>query len=547
MLKRWIASLAIVGLMFASAVARAQDANAPTVVVRVRSLDTVIDNIKLVVALAGKENVAEQIEGLIKTKIGPNGLEGIDPKRPFGGYLRLSKDFEVPVGAVLVPIADEKAFLGLLENLNLKVNKDKKDIYSVSLKPAVPVDIAFRFANKYAYVTALNLDALEPGNLIAPEKIFPAQQMAALSASVRLDQVPNAAKLIAVAQVEQKLEEEQNKRPPGETETQRELRTQLLKQVAKHFRSVLEDGSELAIELDINKKAGELTADIRLGAQPKTKLAEGFQKLSQAPSLFGGLAGAESAANGLFHFIPAEEIRKSLATVVDEAMGKALATIQDEGKRKQAESLAKALAPTLKAGEIDVAFNLAGPGKNKNYNLVIAGKVKDGDNLGKTVRGLVVDLLKEIPAAEAAKIKLDAESVGDIKIHRLEIQTTFDDKARAIFGANPMYVAFRDDAVFLALGEEALPALKAGLTGKAPASSPLAQVQVSVARLAPLLAKTDEQKEIVSKAFSNGDQGTVRVRVQGGSDLRLSFSTRLSVLQALSQLVVREGRFKFGD
>ena len=58
------------------------------------------------------------------------------------------------------------------------------------------------------------------------------------------------------------------------------------------------------------------------------------------------------------------------------------------------------------AGEIDVAFNLAGPGKNKNYNLVLAGKVKDGNNLGKTVRTLVEDLLKVIPPAEAGKIKL---------------------------------------------------------------------------------------------------------------------------------------------
>jgi len=546
MLRRWLSPLAILCVVALPSLARAQDASPPTSVVRVRSLEAVIDNIKMVVALAGKENVAEQIEGLIKTKIGADGLVGIDPKRPFGGYVRLSKDLEVPAGAVMIPIADEKAFLGLLENLTLKVTKDKKGIYSVSLKPAVPVDIAFRFANKYAYVTALNLEALEPGNLVPPEKIFSAN-MPALSASVRLDQVPNAAKLIAVSVVEQKLEEEQNKRQPGETDKQRELRVQILKKVATQIRDVLEDGSELSVALDVSKKAGAVTADIRLSAMSKSNLAETIQKLGKTPSLFAGLAGADSAAHGLIHFIPAEDIRKALAGVVDEAMDKALASIQDEAKRKQAESLAKALAPTLRAGEIDVAFNLAGPGKNKNYNLIVAGKVKEGNHLGKTVRALVEDLLKSIPPAEAEKIKLDADAVGDIKIHRVEIQSAFDPKARAVFGDNPIYVAFRDDAVFLALGEGALPALKKGLTAKPGEASPLANFEVSLARIAPLLAKTDEQKEIVEKAFKDGEPGTVSVRLQGGADLRLSLSARLSVLQVLAQLLVREGKFKIGE
>ncbi|MBM4067580.1 MAG: hypothetical protein FJ271_01355 [Planctomycetes bacterium] len=546
MLRRWLSPLAILCVVALPSLARAQDASPPTSVVRVRSLEAVIDNIKMVVALAGKENVAEQIEGLIKTKIGADGLVGIDPKRPFGGYVRLSKDLEVPAGAVMIPIADEKAFLGLLENLTLKVTKDKKGIYSVSLKPAVPVDIAFRFANKYAYVTALNLEALEPGNLVPPEKIFSAN-MPALSASVRLDQVPNAAKLIAVSVVEQKLEEEQNKRQPGETDKQRELRVQILKKVATQIRDVLEDGSELSVALDVSKKAGAVTADIRLSAMSKSNLAETIQKLGKTPSLFAGLAGADSAAHGLIHFIPAEDIRKALAGVVDEAMDKALASIQDEAKRKQAESLAKALAPTLRAGEIDVAFNLAGPGKNKNYNLIVAGKVKEGNHLGKTVRALVEDLLKSIPPAEAEKIKLDADAVGDIKIHRVEIQSAFDPKARAVFGDNPIYVAFRDDAVFLALGEGALPALKKGLTAKPGEASPLANFEVSLARIAPLLAKTDEQKEIVEKAFKDGEPGTVSVRLQGGADLRLSLSARLSVLQVLAQLLVRDGKFKIGE
>src|SRR5258708_5908965 len=106
--------LALIALGTATPRAAAQ-VTPPTVAVRVRSLDTVIDHVKLLVALAGREEAAKQIEGLIKTKIGPKGLEGVDPARPLGAFARYGKDIEDVSGAILIPIADEKVFLNFLE------------------------------------------------------------------------------------------------------------------------------------------------------------------------------------------------------------------------------------------------------------------------------------------------------------------------------------------------------------------------------------------------------------------------------------------------
>src|SRR5438876_12182497 len=108
MFARWISCAALVCLFALPQGAMAQDKKytPPTVVVRVRSVDTVIDNVKLVVALSGRENIAQQIEGLIKTKVGPKGFEGIDPKRPFGAYARFTEEVELPAGVVMIPIAD---------------------------------------------------------------------------------------------------------------------------------------------------------------------------------------------------------------------------------------------------------------------------------------------------------------------------------------------------------------------------------------------------------------------------------------------------------
>src|SRR5262245_26740832 len=188
MAKRWLVGLAlVVALPFA---ARAGGADKPAAVVRVRSLDALVENAKLLVSLAGREEIAKQVEGLIKAKIGVQGLEGIDPARPFGAYARFGKQLDDIGGAILIPIADERTFLGLLENLGFKATKGKNDIYSVQT-PA-PVEIYLRFANRYAYVAALNPAALE-GKLADPVQLL-GKDGPTFSAALRVDQLPEQAR-----------------------------------------------------------------------------------------------------------------------------------------------------------------------------------------------------------------------------------------------------------------------------------------------------------------------------------------------------------------
>src|SRR5688572_2529478 len=122
-MKTWLMVPALLVLFPNSAIEAGAPAAPPTFVVRVRSIDTLIENAKLLVTLAGREEIAQQVEGLIKAKIGVKGLEGIDTKRPIGAYGRFGKEIDDIAGAVLVPIADEKAFVGLLEDQNFVVTK----------------------------------------------------------------------------------------------------------------------------------------------------------------------------------------------------------------------------------------------------------------------------------------------------------------------------------------------------------------------------------------------------------------------------------------
>ena len=122
------------------------------------------------------------------------------------------------------------------------------------------------------------------------------------------------------------------------------------------------------------------------------------------------------------------------------------------------------------------------------------------------------------------------------------MQQTFDAKARAVFGDNPLYVAFRKDAALVAVGEGGLDALKSALAAPAGAS-PVFRVDVAVAQLAPLLAENDAQRAAMTKMFA--DAGRVRLSVEGGDALRGELIVHLSVLRFFN--VLKKGPAVFGD
>lgn len=530
---RWLSSCALLFVLFpASAqVARAQEVP-PTIRVQVRSLDAVIDNLKLLVSLAGREEIAKQVEGLIKTKIGNKGLEGIDPARPFGAYSRFGKDLNDVSGVVMIPIADEGAFLGLLENLNARAEKnDKTGIYTVKI-PA-PVAISFRFANKYAYFTALNLDAIEPKSLLTPERVFQADAKAAIAASLRLDQLPDALKFIAKAQFEQGVQDAQDKKVPGETPAQKAFRLQVARQIVEDVSSVISDGQELNIDFNIDRVSREMAATFSLTAQGKTPLARRIAELNKGKNLFGSLRSTGAAVQGSVTLVMPEALQKTFAGVLDEARTKILNDARDPGKKKQAEELLNALAPSFKAGELDAALSFQGPGKDKRYSVVAAVKIKEGDQLNKVFRDLVEETTKQIPATEKAKIQLDAETVAGAKVHRFDLGSHYDNKIRDIFGDSPAYIAIRNDAVFYAIGPDAQAILKSALASKGDAGTSPLTVEVSLARLAPLMAKSGAQAEKLQTLFPAGEDGTVRFTIEGGDTLKVRLTTRLSVVQFL--------------
>jgi hypothetical protein len=256
-----------------------------------------------------------------------------------------------------------------------------------------------------------------------------------------------------------------------------------------------------------------------------------LQKLGQSKSLFAGDLRQDAAVQGLLHVVLPETLRTEFVKVLDEAAQKGLQDIQDAAKRDQAKKLIDALRPTFTRGLLDGIVRLTGP-VEKNYTLLAAIQVQDGVQLGTTIRGLIADAIKDVPAAQKDKIQLDAATAAGVKIHRFELpQDPNNRRALEVLGDNNLYVAFRKDAVFFALGKEGLSTLKDAVAVTQAAAAPTFRFDFDVARMVPIIAKTQEQRDLAQKLFKGGDDSRIRFTVTGGPALTARLTMGLNALE----------------
>ena len=542
--------LSLAGLLLLAAaptLVRAADEK-PALVVAFKSLDGLISDAKYISELAGKEEEAKQAEAMLKNLLGDRkGLEGVDPKKPIGLYARVNaddpKNSEV---VVLVPVVDEDALLNLLKKQDKIKVEDKADdgSYKVNIE-GVPIPFFLRFANNYACVTGITNAALAKDRLLAPDQVLPAKTTSLASVVLHLDQIPEKYRDLLITGMEQQLAKEKAKEEPNETPAQKAFRPVFIDEMGAQIRSVLEDGADLSISLDVDHEAGELSTILRFSGKSGSKLAENMADLGNKKSVGASLLGADSAANLIFNVALPEKLRKAVSDAVDEAVKKGLEDASAKGQREAAEAVVKALLPTLKAGELDAGFDLRGPGAKDLYTMVIGLKVKEGGEIEKLVRNAI----KALPEKDQEKVKFDVAKAGDVGIHRFIPDAGMsDENAKRMFGDNPeAYFAFRDDALFTAMGVDGLAALKEVLAAE-PKAGAMLQMEVSMNRLAAQLTKDHPTApDAAKKAFKDGKKDKVRFAVEGGKALTVKISMDAPVVTFAALMAEAEQKNKSKD
>ena len=528
-MSRFLAFGTLLACLTAPVAARAADKpEGPSLMLRLQSIDHLLENAEYVMALAGQEEQGKQVLGFVKLLKGEKGIEGVDTKRPFILYATLAEKIENSEGVLMVPIADQEAFLGLLKGrVGLEI-KSEDGLYSTQA-PGGAGTVFFRFANKYAYATLLNKSFIDEKKLAKPEDVDAKLASSVLSISVRVDRIPDEMKKFALGSIETKLAEAKQQPLPNETETIKAVKEKAIDSLVGGLKSVLFDGKEITFKIDIDAKKDELALEIEMTAKNGSDLSKDFADFKTKKSVaFGSLSSSKSAMMMGMNISAPGSIKKVLGPAVDEVvkmlMGMAPGEVQEI-----VEPLAKALKPTLKTGDLDGGFTLQGPNADNLYTVVAVGKIANG----KDVESAIKDIVQKVPEPFKSAFEIDADKEGDYKLHTLKVKDQLDEKAKKIFGESDLWLAFRDDAVLFAFGPDAKKALKEAIR-KSPSTGSLFKLELSVTRLIALAEVQDAKaaKKASQDVFGKDPSGdTLTFSVEGGDKLSLRAALKGKVIK----------------
>lgn len=534
---RWLAALAALFLTGGLASAQPKDAG-PTIELRLRSVNDLLDRFDYVAGLAGQEENAKNARQFLEAiSTEGKGIEGIDPKKPLGAYATLVKEIESSPFVIMVPIADEEQFLKALKT-HLDVTPEKND--DGTLKAAVPIvnEMHLRFTNGYLYVSpkAKNLD---PKALPRPDAYFAKDDGSAASLVVHIDRIPAELRTFVLGQFELGVNESRKKDGPKESAAERRLKNLVFDNVVGGAKALAEYGKDLSVRLFIDQKAEELSAEVTLTAKSGSAMAKNFAALEARTSLSAGIVAtaANPVARGGVTLAVAEGMKKEYTAAVDALLAEVVKKA-GEGERPVVQQLVDAVGPTLKAGELDAAAALTGPDAKGHYHLLAAAAVTDS----KKIETFAKDV--SAMAAGVADFAFDVDKVGDYRLHRIDLNAA-DEKFEKLFGTKSIWLAVSDKQIAVGIEPEGK-TIRTALKAK-PAAAPVAALDLSAAKLLPLLhpdLKPDELKALLKDAFGDSPSGKDRAQllVTGGRQLTAKVRVSGKAVRFVAGLGVLKGK-----
>lgn len=505
-IRHFIALAAVLAVMPA---ARAEDPP-PSIVLKMKSIEGILKDVRYVGSLAGEDaqEMLKQLDEVLKGYQNDQGLGGLDVKRPIGLYGNLTPGVQDSPVVLLLPLHDEKAFLELLEKFEIKAKKDDDGIFTIDSVPMIPlpVTIYFRIENKYVYATVNDKANIAKDKLLAPEKIFAADD-AFMSLKVRIADLPDIVKQIVLSQAEGALAQAKEKSDPNEPEAITKLKEKGVDYINNQLKAILTEGEELNVRFNVQSDKDDLITDITFKAKSGSGLAKSMAAAGSVKSLFAGLATKEDAifANGAIIFN--EELKGLIGPAVDQFVMMILEQEKDAVKQALVKAALEKIVPTLKAGDIDGGVSVRGPNKDGQYTIVGGVKVKEGKGL----EAFVKDFIKNAPEKDREKITIDADSVGDTKIHKIVIDD-MDPEMSKILGTPAVYLAVRDDALLVGLGPDGLAAVKAAAT-VTPQTINSLKINVSAARVAGMVKDDENVAKVAKEIFGANPSGSDMVSI----------------------------------
>lgn len=523
-------------LLFAAGPAAAAD---PAVTFQTLPAARLLEDARAVVRNVLGEKEVKTVDEAIKQKLGAKGFAGLDLGRPVLGYVHVPADPTKTVGVLVVPVTDEKAFLGFFERLTGAAPKaEAGGLYTVPA-PGPEAKIGLRFSDGHAYLAAGAADA-DPAKVLAPDQIVPTAKLfdpadaSHFAVRVHFDRLPPD----LLGKAEQMLAEAKKAvgMVPGPFGAPEMVIMGSWGELAGLMLGAGKDTKEAALRLSLEPGTVELKTEFTMVPKAGTPLAKDVAERKAVTSRFAGLLTPDAMAGATARLpLTNPGLKKTVIDGLD-----ALEKLAGGGGGPGADfgiEILRGLNRTAKAGKADMASVLRGPDKEGRFTGVAAVAVENPAAIEKALKALVI---AEAPPEFQRAFKWDAEKVGGVNLHVVDLSklpANGSDGAmlKAFGGADArVALAFAPDAVYAAVGPDAVASVKGLLTLKA-APAPAVNVVMNPARWVKFMTVAGAPPRSIaefSEMFGTADRPLTifGLTVTGGAELKVTARVSLRMM-----------------
>lgn len=529
------------GLLLATlpSMASAQDGQKPAVVVSLGSIEQLMDDVGYLTRVAGSPEI-----GAIITIMSGQYIEGLDTKRPAGGYINFGPQ---PTGVVFLPITDFDAVVAKIE----ESVGELEDVGGGVKKLSLQREIFLKEHNGWIFATDqqdnLNNLPVDPQPLL--ESLHERYDIA-IRANVQ--SIPTELRQMLLSEIKNGYE----RTVANETdEDKRQAQEEFGGRAIERIERFADEADQLTIGWGTNREQGKTYIDFTVTAVTKTRLAAEIDTATTMKSHFAGFLLPDVAAR--FHFtapVLPEDVKQT-SLILDTARDKALEQIDKDEKlpsdeaRKEAKqivsSLMEVLKKTIENGQLNGGAVLTlEPG---NINFAAGGLVADGKTVESALKRLV-KLAQQSDDASGIDVKFDVASHAGVAFHTIVVPVPEkEQEARKILGDKLVTVIGTGaKSVYFALGDDSMDLLKRVIDGSAASNEATSPMALNVA-LGPILdfAASVEGDPVVAglaEALKNG-KGKDRISILSRAIPR-GVAYRVEVEEDVLQLIGKAAKMQ---
>lgn len=512
----------------------------PIAVFAFSGYDRFVEDLTYLQELTRADDAAEPlplVSGLVRkltisTKV--KELKGLDPSRPMGAALFTDGLDVAPVA--FMPVLDAAEFLTSIKPLVGDVALVKKDLWKIGRGEVTGF---VRAADGWLFLAQAESNLAKLPRPAAHLDDLTSHYDAALELNLR--RIPDVFRSMAIDLLRLALRQQLEQRRQGESDAAYELRKRMTGYRFRFIEQFLSECGQITLGWSLDKAAQESSMELILTPREATQLAAEIATLRKSETRFGALGGDEDAL--AFHLAwqlddrqiekAANEVaaaKEDLLTFVAES-GLAMSEEERQTLRELAGTLLEVVQATISTGRIDLA--LAVSGERPPVTIAAATYVGRGQALREAFEGLQA-LGKTNPRFSG--FELDAAKIGDVRVHAIVVAADQESDALGkLFGRDlKLYVAFANEAAWLAIGPDALAAIERGMLEQ-PAELPPIQATLCLGRLTELAEQTLGVNPLFSaigaRLREGDDRAKLTVEAVDGR-LRARLETKEGVLRA---------------